>query len=1276
MFFTDRDVRLLLKRDGWQSALFLELVDSSGRVEAGSPAQAMVSFLSGASTRNLAGFHEVIYRDAWPRIDALFRDEGGRLTYEFLLAPGADLDQVRLRIAGTDRLSLDGDGNLLLSTTLGTIVDTAPQTYQIVNGRRQLLPSRFTLLGHDTIGFVVDGYDRSLPLLIDPSIVYSTFLGGSGDETARAIAVDHVGAAYIAGSTTSANFPVTPGAVDTTHRGDTDGFIAKLTPDGRAFEYVTYLGGSGRDEIKGLALDTGGNAYVTGSTASADFPVTAEAFRPTLGIPDRVPEHYEYRDGFVAKLNPQGTALIYSTFLGSNATTFPFGIAVDGAGQAYVVGESEATNLPTTANAIRTSPSEIGDRDGFLLKFNALGNGVVYGSYLGGIQYDYAAAVALDTAGYVYVAGFTASPDFVTTPGAYDRRVNPEGDSFAVKIDTMAANVSGALVYGTYLDMVPFPGLAIDPHTHAAYILGYGTVDGGLVPTPVLLKLNTAGNALEYRRQVGPERSDSRVPSVAVDDNGNVYVGGFYDDIVATAFVSLIDAQGLEASRAELEGSEDEFVHAVAADHAGFVYATGNANSANFPVTVNAPQPGFAGGESDAFVTKVSFADISTINVAEEGTGTALSTEAPSYPPSAAFDGDLSTRWSSGFSDPQWLAVDLGQRYRVDRVVLHWETAYASKYELHISDDGVNWYPLHSRPYRFGHAPQQDGGIDNHVNLNGTGRYVRMYGLERRTQWGYSLWEMQVFGTPVSTPAPPPGTVNLAAGGAVSTRIIESTQYLGPNAVDGNLQTRWSSGFSDPQWIMVDLGSSRVHVSRVVLRWEAAFGRDYQIQTSNDAINWTTVRSVVNGDAGVDDLTGLSAQGRYVRMYGTRRGTPWGYSLWELEVYGVINDGGAPPPPAGRSDIVIYAADGGSGLHGLSLVPDSTAAGGFKVSSTNSERAWLDSPPAPAGAPYAVYGFYAPEAGNYRLWMRLKAQGDSKWNDSVWVQFSNASRNGVPVYAIGSNDGLLVNLENCSGCGVQGWGWQDNSWWLNQSSLVSLPAGWQQLHVGLREDGVEFDQIVLSPVRFLTTPPGPVKNDNTIVPRTAPPESDNSSIVLYGTDASALHRFTIADDSTAAGGRKITSADEGWSSPNTVPSPADAPYAEFTFDVPEAGAYRLWLRLKGQGDSKFNESVWVQFSHATRGGPPVYRWMSSDALLVNLEDCSNCGIQGWGWQDNSWWLNQSSLVHLPAGTQQLYILVREDGVEIDQVVLSGERFIASPPGPVKNDSTVLPKTTP
>jgi hypothetical protein len=204
---------------------------------------------------------------------------------------------------------------------------------------------------------------------------------------------------------------------------------------------------------------------------------------------------------------------------------------------------------------------------------------------------------------------------------------------------------------------------------------------------------------------------------------------------------------------------------------------------------------------------------------------------------------------------------------------LTWETAYGQAYQIQTSANNTTWTTVHS-------TAAGDGGVDD-VTLTGTGRYVRVYGTERATQWGYSLWDFNVYGSPVS------GTPTLLSSGRpIATSSVESGNVLvGSNAVDGNAATRWGSLYADPQWISVDLGASR-SVSRVRLSWEAAHGRAYQVQTSPDNISWTSVYSTTSGDGGVDDLT-VSGTGRYVRVYGTQRATTYGYSLWELEVFGV-----------------------------------------------------------------------------------------------------------------------------------------------------------------------------------------------------------------------------------------------------------------------------------------------------------------------------------------------------------------------------------------------------
>ena len=263
------------------------------------------------------------------------------------------------------------------------------------------------------------------------------------------------------------------------------------------------------------------------------------------------------------------------------------------------------------------------------------------------------------------------------------------------------------------------------------------------------------------------------------------------------------------------------------------------------------------------------------------------STSYTGFPASNVTDGNTSSRWSSQFSDSQWLYVDLGSAYTINRVVLRWETAYGKGYKLQVSSDASSWSDAYS-------TTAGDGGVDDiTLSTPASGRYLRILGIQRATTYGYSLYEVEVYGGPVP---------NLA----LTKPAVASTSYAGfpaASATDGNASSRWSSQFSDSQWLYVDLGST-FSISRVVLRWEAAYGRSYKLQVSGNASTWSDVYSTTTGDGGVDDLTlSTPALGRYLRMLGTQRATTYGYSLYELEVYGapVANLALAKPAVASTS---------------------------------------------------------------------------------------------------------------------------------------------------------------------------------------------------------------------------------------------------------------------------------------------------------------------------------------------------------------------------------------
>lgn len=258
-------------------------------------------------------------------------------------------------------------------------------------------------------------------------------------------------------------------------------------------------------------------------------------------------------------------------------------------------------------------------------------------------------------------------------------------------------------------------------------------------------------------------------------------------------------------------------------------------------------------------------------NIAQGKPTTSSSNENAGTPATGATDGNAGTRWASAFSDPQWLQVDLGQAYDVNRVVLNWEGAYGKAYQIQTSDDAVTWTTIQS-------TSTGDGGVDD-LAVTGKGRYLRMLGTVRGTGWGYSLWEMSVSGTPATSTS-----ALLSQGRPATASSVENAGTAAANAVDGNAGSRWASAFSDPQWLRVDLGSTHA-VNRVVLTWEAAYGKAFQIQTSNDGTTWTNIYSTTTGSGGTQDLA-VTGSGRYVQMIGTARGTGYGYSLWEFKVYG------------------------------------------------------------------------------------------------------------------------------------------------------------------------------------------------------------------------------------------------------------------------------------------------------------------------------------------------------------------------------------------------------
>jgi hypothetical protein len=290
---------------------------------------------------------------------------------------------------------------------------------------------------------------------------------------------------------------------------------------------------------------------------------------------------------------------------------------------------------------------------------------------------------------------------------------------------------------------------------------------------------------------------------------------------------------------------------------------------------------------------------------------TASSTENAGTPASAAVDGNTGTRWSSAFSDPQWIQVDLGATAAIDQVVLQWEAAFARSFQVQTSNDGASWTSIFS-------TTTGTGGTQT-LTVSGTGRFVRLLGTARATQFGYSLWEFQVFGSLAGAGC---GTANAALNRPATASSAENAGTPASAAVDGNAGTRWSSAFSDPQWIQVDLGST-VTVCQVVLQWEAAFATAFQLQVSADAATWTNIFSTTTGTGGTQTLN-VSGSGRFIRMNGTARATQFGYSLFEF----VVHTGGSPTTATPTPTTTGSPLPGGGSLGPNVLVFDPTMSAG------------------------------------------------------------------------------------------------------------------------------------------------------------------------------------------------------------------------------------------------------------------------------------------------------------------------------------------------------------
>lgn len=527
------------------------------------------SYLIGNSTTKLSGtidYTLLNYVNIYPNIDVKYFSNGRELKYDYVLKPGAAINQIQMYCEGIQSLKKNKKGQLEIKTLWGTLIEELPESYQIINGKKKNINIAYRILDNNTFGFyAAEPYDKNETLIIDPvNLNWSTFVGGTGSSAGRImdIAMDAAGNIYGTGYYTT-NFPVTPGSYNNNgfgHAGSEDVFVFKLNPDATNLIYSTYLGGSSDDEAWTIAVNTLNEVFVSGFTRSSNFPVTAGVFQNTYGGGNW--------DAFVTKINAAGSSLIYSTFIGGSGTDNAFGIAINTAGEAFITGNTDSNiNYPVTPGAYNNNGAGYrgGTSDMFVTKLNSTGSALIYSTFIGGGDYDRGKDIAL-SGNNAFVSGYTFSSNFPTTAGCFDPSYNGGiSDAVVLKLDINGSS----LIYSTYLGSS-----------------GANRDDG------TAIAVNAAGEAFVTGPAAG---ANFPVTPGAFDTSHN---GG--DD----AFVTKFNTGGTALVYSTfIGGSGNEWGYGMALSSLDEIFLVGSTTSANFPMVC--AYDNSHNGQNDVFVCKL-----------------------------------------------------------------------------------------------------------------------------------------------------------------------------------------------------------------------------------------------------------------------------------------------------------------------------------------------------------------------------------------------------------------------------------------------------------------------------------------------------------------------------------------------------------------------------------------------------------------------------------------------------------------------------------------------
>jgi hypothetical protein len=977
------------------------------------PATARVNYFRGRDARtwrtNVPTFARIRQHDVYPGIDFVYYGNEAQLEYDIEVAPHADLQRVRLQFDGAERIAIEHDGALRIDIANMPVRCSRPVAYQQIGGTRRQVRAAYRLVDGG-VAFEVGDYDAGTTLVIDPVLVFSTYLGGTLHDMPHGMTVDAAGNTYVVGMAESTNFPVAGGAVQPAHHPSPgmDAFVTKLSRDG-AIVYSTYLGGNTWDEASAVDVDAAGSAYVVGRTESSDFPATPGAFQ-TARRGDS--------DAFVTKLSPGGNRLVFSTLLGGSRGEHNRGdIAVDMRGFAYVAGTTLSDDFPTTANVV--DPAGVSrNLAGFVAKLNQAGSGLVYGTYLTGVQ-QHVEAIALEENGQVVVTGSVSGTMRTTTGPAASLGT---WDAFVIRLNATATTFWARRLGGNHEDFAYDVAIAGDGMVH---------VTGSTRSTDLPV--------LDHERHLAAGDTDAFVLRVS------------------PTFLHIFDA-------AYIGGNALDTGRAIFAGDAGNVTLVGDTWSTNFPVA--RPLQSANAGRSDAFVMQYEFDN----------------TMSPSF--STYFGGAREDFVADGTLDGAGAVTLVGQTTSTNLPV-----ARAAQ----SANGNPNGVFFDGFVVRTAGAPRGvPGPGDVVVQVAGAaslhGNWFRVD--DAGAAGGVRLHNPNAGAAKVTTAMANPSdffefTVNLEARTAYRMWVRAKA--------DSN------STANDSVWVQFSNSSNGAYE-------EDTYEERYRIGTTN-AIALTVedcTNCLVRGWGWQDGGWGLNQLGQYfyvdsgattVRVQRREDGISIDQIVFVPALAGPPYNSAAPgyqkddttivsaAPPAGQ-DVVLYPGVDGAALHGAwQTVADATAAGGARVWHPNAGAAKITTPLANP-AHYVDLDFDVTPGVGYQVWLRLRAQNDNWANDSVYVQFSGAFNEAhQPVFRIGSTQAGTTSLEQCTGCGVQGWGWEDLVFGPGVGGPISFDQARQRIRIQTREDGVSIDQIVLSTVRYRMSAPGANKNDATIVPR-------------------------------------------------------------------------------------------------------------------------------------------------------------------------------------------------